>query len=223
MPRMDPGLLQAILENPDDDLPRLLTADWLEDNGQAERSEFIRAQCELSMRREYAGDSRDRWSVELTARIDKLRSRSIELLRGWNTCNFFPELMTLPRNGTATLITTYDQDSISIRSTTWASRIRRGFVEQVTCRADHWLAHGDAIAAEHPIRRVAMTTQWPINYPILERRWPRIQFALPAFQDSRSRRDRLIADAVAMTFVRHDGTLVSAEPLMRIVGDRIVI
>src|SRR5690349_13266405 len=40
------ALLAAIWEDPHDDTPRLVYADWLEENGQAERSEFIRVQCE---------------------------------------------------------------------------------------------------------------------------------------------------------------------------------
>src|SRR5262245_45981693 len=40
-----PGLLQAVIEAPDDDVPRLIYADWLEDHGETERAEFIRMQC----------------------------------------------------------------------------------------------------------------------------------------------------------------------------------
>src|SRR6516162_6900270 len=40
------GLLQAILEAPPDDVPRLIYADWLDENGQPDRAEFIRAQIE---------------------------------------------------------------------------------------------------------------------------------------------------------------------------------
>jgi uncharacterized protein (TIGR02996 family) len=46
------GLLRAILENPDDDLPRLVLADWLEENGDEVRARFIRLQC----RRAQLGD-----------------------------------------------------------------------------------------------------------------------------------------------------------------------
>ena len=38
--------LQAILDNPDDDTPRLVYADWLDENGDPERAELIRIQCE---------------------------------------------------------------------------------------------------------------------------------------------------------------------------------
>lgn len=40
------ALYRAILESPDDDAPRLVWADWLEENGDPERAEFVRLQCE---------------------------------------------------------------------------------------------------------------------------------------------------------------------------------
>jgi uncharacterized protein (TIGR02996 family) len=43
----DDAFLQAILENPDDDAPRLIYADWLEERGDP-RGEFIRIQCQLA-------------------------------------------------------------------------------------------------------------------------------------------------------------------------------
>jgi uncharacterized protein (TIGR02996 family) len=46
MPSAD-DFLQAILANPDDDTPRLVYADWLEERGDP-RGEFIRLQCELA-------------------------------------------------------------------------------------------------------------------------------------------------------------------------------
>ncbi len=45
---MDPGLLQSVLDSPDDDFPRLVLADWLEEQGDEERAEFIRTQVELT-------------------------------------------------------------------------------------------------------------------------------------------------------------------------------
>jgi uncharacterized protein (TIGR02996 family) len=42
------ALLQGIIENPDADGPRLVYADWLEEQGQEERAEFIRVQCTLA-------------------------------------------------------------------------------------------------------------------------------------------------------------------------------
>jgi len=39
---------RAILDAPNDDLPRLVFADYLEETGEADRAEFIRIQCELA-------------------------------------------------------------------------------------------------------------------------------------------------------------------------------
>src|SRR5437762_9382326 len=44
----DDAFLRAIIDNPDDDLPRLVYADWLDEHGDAARAEFIRVQCELA-------------------------------------------------------------------------------------------------------------------------------------------------------------------------------
>jgi uncharacterized protein (TIGR02996 family) len=58
------GLLQAILDNPDDDTPRLVYADWLEDNGDAEQARFIRTQIELARLPEYDPQRIRRWYEE---------------------------------------------------------------------------------------------------------------------------------------------------------------
>lgn len=42
------AFLRAIAANPEDDAPRLIFSDWLEENGDPERAEFIRTQCELT-------------------------------------------------------------------------------------------------------------------------------------------------------------------------------
>lgn len=44
----DHALLAAILADPDDDAPRLIYADWLEERGDPDRAEFIRLQCHLA-------------------------------------------------------------------------------------------------------------------------------------------------------------------------------
>jgi uncharacterized protein (TIGR02996 family) len=42
------GFLRDIIEHPDDDTPRLVYADWLDDHGQPARAALIRIQCELA-------------------------------------------------------------------------------------------------------------------------------------------------------------------------------
>jgi uncharacterized protein (TIGR02996 family) len=59
---MNEAFLTAIRETPDDDTPRLVYADWLEENGDPARAEFIRSSCaarrlpEWSEERERAED-----------------------------------------------------------------------------------------------------------------------------------------------------------------------
>jgi uncharacterized protein (TIGR02996 family) len=49
------AFLRAIFDSPDDDTPRLVYADFLDENGDPERAEFIRVQCELA-RTPYSSD-----------------------------------------------------------------------------------------------------------------------------------------------------------------------
>lgn len=63
------ALLHAIHANPDDDTPRLVYADWLDENGQPERAEFIRLQVRL--------DAIPSWNDER----ERIRGRESELLR----------------------------------------------------------------------------------------------------------------------------------------------
>jgi uncharacterized protein (TIGR02996 family) len=57
------ALLRAVATEPDDDTARLVYADWLGDNGQPERGEFVRLQCEHARRlragRPFAGEERE--------------------------------------------------------------------------------------------------------------------------------------------------------------------
>jgi uncharacterized protein (TIGR02996 family) len=65
------NLLRSVCEIPDDDAPRLVYADWLDEEGQAERAEFIRLSVRLA-RGELVGEERD-----------AANSRAEELTPGW--------------------------------------------------------------------------------------------------------------------------------------------
>lgn len=61
------GFLATIRATPDDDAPRLVFSDWLEDHGDLARAEFIRVQCELARL-----GPRERRYHELTWRAEAL-------------------------------------------------------------------------------------------------------------------------------------------------------
>jgi uncharacterized protein (TIGR02996 family) len=84
----DEAFLHAVCERPDDDTPRLVYADWLDDHGRPERAEFIRVECEL----EHAEEHGPRWR-ELTARqlalIRAHKKEWVKPFKGWTHSTHF--------------------------------------------------------------------------------------------------------------------------------------
>jgi uncharacterized protein (TIGR02996 family) len=64
-------LYRAVLADPEDDAPRLIYADWLDEHGQPERAEFIRVQCAMER------------IPPRTARWRPLRERAQQIEREW--------------------------------------------------------------------------------------------------------------------------------------------
>src|SRR5262249_25585093 len=53
------SFLAEIIANPEDDAPRLVFADWLDENGEADRADFIREQIRLDR----AGPTHQDWAL----------------------------------------------------------------------------------------------------------------------------------------------------------------
>ena len=161
----DLGPIEAVLAHPDEDWPRLVFADWCDEQGQCERGEFIRVQCRLAE----LGECRQDFSLGLSCCCPycnaggfTLRRREQELLDEWWakwTHQAFDNLA--PDVGVATGDPSWDvhiylysakprQEEIGDFHCTY----RRGFVAVVTCTAADWLAHGDAITACQPVEKV---------------------------------------------------------------------
>jgi uncharacterized protein (TIGR02996 family) len=76
---LEKAFLAEIVATPDDDAPRLVYADWLDENGQPERAEAIRLGCEL--RKFHESDPR---AAEIARRLDVLqRDRAAAWRNGW--------------------------------------------------------------------------------------------------------------------------------------------
>jgi uncharacterized protein (TIGR02996 family) len=45
------GIIAAVFATPEDDLPRLVLADWLEENGDPDHAALIRVSCDLAKKR----------------------------------------------------------------------------------------------------------------------------------------------------------------------------
>lgn len=159
------AFIQQIIENPDEDGPRLVYADWLEDENESERAEFIRVQIELALppprglksttnlfskqgfvRREFhKWGKRSSWGQ----RREELRERERELRNTWS--------------GQKQACGVLDMSNGRL----WAGRIAkltsvkdygfcRGFLDSVECSWQAWL--DSRVWEEHPIERVKITT-----------------------------------------------------------------
>jgi uncharacterized protein (TIGR02996 family) len=119
------AFLQAIIEEPDDDTPRLVYADWLDEHGQHDRAEFIRVQC---LQASLPWDD-DRQS-ELLAREAQLLARHYE---DWTVWGDRPEEQEVGPD-------------ISFR---------RGFVERLrSVEWFRFLEQAPAVFAACPVRRL---------------------------------------------------------------------
>ena len=127
--------LAAILAAPNDDSLRWAYADWLDEQGEGERAEFIRVQLVLTTMQ----PGTVVWDMR-----DAFLRRERELLE---TCGgvWNGELL----------------EAVGVEPGVFGlGPYHRGFIETVTCTAAAWLVYGDAILAAQPVREVALTT-WP--------------------------------------------------------------
>lgn len=137
------ALLAAVLASTDDDLPRLVYADWLDENGQAERAEFIRAQIELA---KYPHDERSRhFPVCLGPRMPdcswcELRFRELQLIGDSvsdqpNTVHpqYYKWIGDIPSHMVPVRGFGMGADSLPHEQC-----IRRGFISEVRCSLADW-------------------------------------------------------------------------------------
>jgi uncharacterized protein (TIGR02996 family) len=78
----DEAFLQAILEEPDDDTPRLVYADWLDENGDPDRAEFIRLQLRPPADSDAEHEARAAREKQLLQRHRAEWSRPLHGIRG---------------------------------------------------------------------------------------------------------------------------------------------
>src|SRR4051812_25441081 len=82
------AFLAEIRASPEDDVPRLVFADWLEDHGDPARAEFIRAQVQMA---------RMNWREPGYSELkERSRKRLVEHHKDW-LAGYPPELLTAHR------------------------------------------------------------------------------------------------------------------------------
>ena len=142
--KLDDALLADILEHPDDDTPRLVYADWLDDHTGRDawraRAEFIRVQCELA-RLESPNRILDvgscSWGMHTAGDLTEDDARARPLRRR--------ERQLLERHGSAWAKEAGVSDL--------GHRFRRGFVDSVDFEARQFLRTGEKVLRQsHPGR-----------------------------------------------------------------------
>jgi uncharacterized protein (TIGR02996 family) len=153
------ALLKGIVAAPDDDMPRLVAADWLEEHNEVERAEFIRLQCELS---QYLQLDRKRFLLLRWRETELLNSPTAGQLWAWEAC---PHIVTMAFQGSGGL------SGLEIR---WADRVRfeRGFPVRLVCPAEEWYHHGQLVVPRQPLREVRLLH---CDETTLEFWWPMLE------------------------------------------------
>ena len=134
------ALCRAVVKQPEDDLPRLMAADWLEEHGQPERAEYIRVQLELAKEPTTTLRWRERalwnqpavgalWAMDLCPSLISVNLNALSGfgLFGWN------------------------------RQSVTDIKFHRGFPHTVMTSAMHWLDHGREMIPQYPVRIVRLT------------------------------------------------------------------
>ena len=140
------ALLNMILANPDDDTPRLIYADWLEENGEPDRADWIRYQVTGIGRHQHQHyeDASD-GGVPLCVQYQCLDTQEhpLRLITG------LPAFDSTMGTGHPTL----GKQCTPI--------YRRGFVDEVRCTLGCWLEFGPEIMRWHPVLVVRVTDKSP--------------------------------------------------------------
>jgi uncharacterized protein (TIGR02996 family) len=145
------AFIAAICAAPKDDIPRLVYADWLDENGQPEQAEFIRVQCELA--KWHTG-----WPAMTFERKDVLCLRERDL---WKIVG--AQVVAKVRSGLRDpMFWQVQLNALSIaHDADKGVVIRRGFVDEFRGPAAWFYEAGPRLVAEHPITRVVLTDKKP--------------------------------------------------------------
>jgi uncharacterized protein (TIGR02996 family) len=136
------GFIADICRHPEDDYPRLVCADWLDENGDPDRAEFIRLQIELArIDRIIEGHPGDDVSYREDNRAEPLRRREGGLWSA-NHRQWLDGWRVIGDNGTTLSSVVLPSEGGSLSKFHWS----RGFVSHVTLSADTWLRVESSLA-----------------------------------------------------------------------------
>ncbi len=152
------AFLDAIIADPADDTPRLVFADWLSDNKQEERGEFIRLQCLIhnAPLEDHNADVGYRQWEQIKDRVQQLLDKTPNW-SGW-THEAFDSMaydVGVATDGEAQIVHLYDDRRNQIGE--FRCTFSRGFVSHVTLSLADFREHAAALFRAAPIERVTLS------------------------------------------------------------------
>lgn len=178
------SFLAAICADPDDDSLRLIYADWLEDQGDADRAEFIRVQCELFKRRKGPGGqvSEDSPWLANDRKYQALRRRERELFEKHPEWFHIEGLRTkieveaLRRGPVGCCNRHADYMACDCMEEAIGIEVSRGFVDRIELACADFMQLAGRLFRAAPITEVRLTDREPHRWDIDRQSW------MPAYQ-----------------------------------------
>jgi uncharacterized protein (TIGR02996 family) len=151
------SLLRAVLADPASDDCRLILADWYEENGQADRGEFVRVQCQIAaLSAELMSDEDcDATNCPGCGERRELQRRQRELMDA-----ITPYRTADGRAGQSPARVLWARPAV------WNGcgvKFSRGFVSEIRLPLALYLAHARDLFAAHPITTVVISDREPVE------------------------------------------------------------
>lgn len=143
------ALLASVLAHPEDDAPRLVYADWCDENGQPERAEFIRVQIALSRMAKPSSADR-KLATERLAAMHK--GQPVKGRPGGRATLLAREAYLLDRHRAQ-----WEPRGKPRLGCVWG----KGFIREAGGELLAWLAHGRLLVTRQPVVRVEVTDRRP--------------------------------------------------------------
>lgn len=158
------ALLAAVLAAPEDDAPRIVYADFIEENGDevdAAHAELIRVQVGIARLNLELHSDEDCWDARCPGCRERraFEDRQASVLRNHPVERdmvraFGVELKRGVSHG-------YGGFGANVGAVRW--EWARGFVETVLCPCDTWMRYGPAVVRAAPVTRVELSDKRPHN------------------------------------------------------------
>lgn len=131
------AFLRVINDHPEDDVARLVYADWLDEHGDSDRAEFIRGQCRLAGMEEWHDGY-----AELNARCELLLRTHLE--------KWMPPVAEIREGAPDWMRRQYE--------------FRRGFLDCLQMQPDHFMERWPRLFELTPVRRIEIQC-YPVDLP----------------------------------------------------------